>query len=55
MVQDFEVDAAVLAVGINGMKKMLAGSTALQQPDFRRVANLGSVDVLAGTRCFQGA
>ena len=46
--QEFEVDAAVLAVGINGMKKIVAGSRALQQPDFRRVANIGSVDVLAG-------
>ena len=47
-VQEFEVDSAILAVGINGMKKIVAGSKALQQPDFRRVNNLGSVDVLAG-------
>ena len=39
----------MLAVGINGMKKIVAGSRALQQrPEFRRVNNLCSLDVLAG-------
>ena len=51
--QEFEVDSAILAVGISGMKKMVAGSKALQQPDFRRVNNLGSVDVLAGNHMYQ--
>jgi uncharacterized protein with NAD-binding domain and iron-sulfur cluster len=41
-------DAVVFAVGITGMQKIIAGSTALRQrAEFRDVMNLGAVDVLA--------
>ncbi|NEP07153.1 MAG: NAD(P)-binding protein [Okeania sp. SIO2G4] len=48
--QIFEADAVIFAVGISGMKKILAGSEALQsRQEFRNINNLGGVDVL-GTR-----
>lgn len=47
--QEFEADAVVLAVGISGLQKIVGSSAALAaRPDFRAVANLGSLDVLAG-------
>ena len=46
--QIFSADAVVFAVGINGMKKIVAGCPALRQrQEFRNVQNLGAVDVLA--------
>ncbi|NEN89940.1 MAG: NAD(P)-binding protein [Okeania sp. SIO3H1] len=48
--QIFEADAVIFAVGISGMKKIMAGSEALQsRQEFRNINNLGGVDVL-GTR-----
>ncbi|NEP90822.1 MAG: NAD(P)-binding protein [Okeania sp. SIO2C2] len=48
--QIFEADAVIFAVGISGIKKILAGSEALQsRQEFRNINNLGGVDVL-GTR-----
>lgn len=48
--QIFEADAVIFAVGISGMKKILAGSQALQsRQEFRNINNLSGVDVL-GTR-----
>ncbi|NEP79256.1 MAG: NAD(P)-binding protein [Okeania sp. SIO3B3] len=48
--QIFEADAVIFAVGISGMKKILAGSEALQsRQEFRNINNLSGVDVL-GTR-----
>ncbi len=45
--QIFEADAVIFAVGISGMKNILAGSDALQnRQEFRNVNNLGGVDVL---------
>jgi uncharacterized protein with NAD-binding domain and iron-sulfur cluster len=44
----FEADAVIFAVGITGMKKIVANSPALRNRDeFRYLANLGAVDVLA--------
>ena len=44
----FEADAVIFAVGITGLKKIVASSPALRQrPEFRDVQNLGAVDVLA--------
>jgi uncharacterized protein with NAD-binding domain and iron-sulfur cluster len=44
----FSADAVVFAVGITGMKKIVAGCPALRQRrEFRDVQNLGAVDVLA--------
>ena len=44
----FEADAVIFAVGITGMKKIVANSPALRcRPEFRDVLNLGAVDVLA--------
>lgn len=48
--QIFEADAVIFAVSISGMKKILAGSQALQsRQEFTNINNLGGVDVL-GTR-----
>ncbi|NET43782.1 FAD-dependent oxidoreductase [Okeania sp. SIO2B3] len=48
--QIFEADAVIFAVGISGMKKIMAGSEALQsRQEFRNINNLNGVDVL-GTR-----
>lgn len=48
-VQEFKADAVVFATGINGLKKIVAGSKVLsQREEFRRVGNLGSLDVVAG-------
>lgn len=47
--QEIEADAVVLAVGISGLQKIVSGSPALAaRAEFRAVANLGSLDVLAG-------
>ncbi|MGB3533101.1 MAG: FAD-dependent oxidoreductase [Microcoleaceae cyanobacterium] len=44
----FETDAVIFSVGITGMKKILAGSSALQQRlEFRNLNNLNAVDVLS--------
>lgn len=44
----FEADAVIFAVGITGLKKIVANSPSLRQrPEFRDVSNLGAVDVLA--------
>jgi uncharacterized protein with NAD-binding domain and iron-sulfur cluster len=44
----FNADAVIFSVGIAGMKKIVAGSAALQRrPEFRNIFNLGAVDVLA--------
>ncbi len=44
----FPTDAVIFAVGITGMKKILAGSSALQnRSEFRNINNLNSVDVLS--------
>lgn len=44
----FPADAVVFAVGITGMKKIVAGCPALRQRQaFRDVQNLGAIDVLA--------
>ncbi|MGB6167817.1 MAG: FAD-dependent oxidoreductase, partial [Geitlerinemataceae cyanobacterium] len=46
----FDADAVIFSVGVTGMKKIVAGSPALQRrPEFRNLSNLGAVDVL-GTR-----
>ncbi|KAK9788284.1 hypothetical protein WJX73_005739 [Symbiochloris irregularis] len=46
--KDFAADAVVFATGINGLKKIVAGSPVLsQREEFRRVGDLGSLDVLA--------
>lgn len=47
--QVYDCDAVVFAVGISGLQKIVAGSRTLgQREEFRRVNNLGSLDVLAG-------
>lgn len=47
--QEIEADAVVLAVGISGLQKIVSSSAALAaRAEFRAVANLGSLDVLAG-------
>jgi uncharacterized protein with NAD-binding domain and iron-sulfur cluster len=44
----FATDAVIFAVGITGMKKIVASSPALRQrSEFRDVQNLGAIDVLA--------
>jgi uncharacterized protein with NAD-binding domain and iron-sulfur cluster len=44
----FEADAVIFAVGITGMKKIVAGSRTLQsRKEFQNIMNLGAVDVLA--------
>ncbi|MFE4105037.1 hydroxysqualene dehydroxylase [Almyronema epifaneia] len=44
----FEADAVIFAVGISGLKKIVAGSAALRsRPEFRNLSNLGAIDVLA--------
>lgn len=44
----FEAEAVIFAVGITGMKKIVAQSEALRcRPEFSNLANLGSIDVLA--------
>ena len=44
----FEADAVVFAVGITGMKKIVAQSPTLRaHPEFRNLSNLGAIDVLA--------
>ncbi|MEM6521163.1 MAG: FAD-dependent oxidoreductase [Cyanobacteria bacterium P01_C01_bin.70] len=44
----FEADAVIFAVGITGLKKIVASSPALRRrAEFRNVQNLGAVDVLA--------
>lgn len=46
--QVFAADAVIFAVGITGMKKIVAGSPTLRQrPEFRNLSNLGAIDVLA--------
>jgi uncharacterized protein with NAD-binding domain and iron-sulfur cluster len=46
--ETFAADAVVFAVGITGMKKIVASSPALRQrAEFRNVQNLGAIDVLA--------
>jgi len=44
----FAADAVIFAVGITGLKKIVASSPALRRrPEFRNVQNLGAIDVLA--------
>jgi len=44
----FDADAVIFAVGITGMKKIVAGSSHLQsRREFRNVLNLSGIDVLA--------
>ncbi|WP_339381926.1 MULTISPECIES: hydroxysqualene dehydroxylase [unclassified Calothrix] len=44
----FEADAVVFAVGVTGMKKIVANSPSLQsRQEFRDLNNLGAIDVLA--------
>lgn len=44
----FAADAVIFAVGITGMKKIVASSPSLQtRAEFRNVSNLGGIDVLA--------
>ncbi len=44
----FDADAVIFAVGVTGMKKIVASSTSLQsRNEFRNVTNLNAVDVLA--------
>ncbi len=44
----FDADAVIFSVGITGMKKILAGSPALQQrSEFRNLNNLNAIDVLS--------
>ncbi|MEM7727418.1 MAG: FAD-dependent oxidoreductase [Cyanobacteria bacterium P01_A01_bin.45] len=46
--ETFDADAVIFAVGITGMKKIVAGSSTLQKrKEFRDINNLGAVDVLA--------
>lgn len=46
--EQFDADAIIFAVGIGGMKKIVAGSSALQnRPEFRNIQNLGGIDVLS--------
>ena len=38
-----------MAVGINGLKRIVEGSSVLgRRPEFQRLSNLRSVDILAG-------
>ncbi len=44
----FDTDAVIFAVGITGMKKIVASSSHLQsRPEFRNLMNLSGIDVLA--------
>ncbi|AKG24049.1 hydroxysqualene dehydroxylase [Calothrix sp. 336/3] len=44
----FAADAVIFAVGITGMKKIVAGSSSLQKyPEFRNLSNLNAIDVVA--------
>jgi uncharacterized protein with NAD-binding domain and iron-sulfur cluster len=44
----FEADAVIFAVGITGMKKIVANAPSLQnREEFRNLNNLGAIDVLA--------
>lgn len=44
----YPADAVIFAVGITGMKKIVATSPSLQsRPEFRNLSNLGAIDVLA--------
>jgi uncharacterized protein with NAD-binding domain and iron-sulfur cluster len=44
----FEADAVIFAVGITGMKKIVAGSRTLQsRKEFQNIMNLRGIDVLA--------
>jgi len=43
----FETDAVVMAVGINAMKKLVTQSPSLKRPEFRKVMNLKSLDVIS--------
>ncbi|MGJ3248068.1 MAG: hydroxysqualene dehydroxylase [Elainellaceae cyanobacterium] len=44
----FDADAVIFAVGITGMKKIVANSPTLRgRSEFRTVSNLGAIDVLA--------
>ncbi|NER79149.1 MAG: FAD-dependent oxidoreductase [Leptolyngbya sp. SIO1D8] len=46
--QVFEAEAVIFSVGITGMKKIVANSSALRRrAEFRDLQNLGAVDVLA--------
>jgi uncharacterized protein with NAD-binding domain and iron-sulfur cluster len=44
----FDADAVIFAVGVTGMKKIVANSPSLQsKSEFRNLSNLGAIDVLA--------
>ncbi|MEA5582657.1 FAD-dependent oxidoreductase [Nodularia harveyana UHCC-0300] len=44
----FDADAVIFAVGVTGMKKIVANSPSLQsREEFRNLNNLGAIDVLA--------
>ncbi len=44
----FQADAVIFAVGVSGMQKIVLGSPTLRdRQEFRNLANLGAVDVLA--------
>lgn len=44
----FDADAVIFAVGVTGMKKIMASSSSLQgRSEFRNLSNLGAIDVLA--------
>jgi uncharacterized protein with NAD-binding domain and iron-sulfur cluster len=49
----FEADAVIFSVGITGMKKIVAQSDGLRnRPEFRDLANLNGIDVLAARLWF---
>ena len=49
----FEADAVIFSVGITGMKKIVANSEGLRdRPEFRNLANLNGIDVLAARLWF---
>ncbi len=46
--QVFAADAVIFAVGVSGMQKIVLNSPSLRdRPEFRNLANLGAIDVLA--------
>ncbi|RMH76740.1 MAG: FAD-dependent oxidoreductase [Cyanobacteria bacterium J007] len=46
--EKFDADAVIFAVGINGMKKIVAGSSVLKsRPEFQNLQNLSGIDVVA--------
>ncbi|WP_414529280.1 FAD-dependent oxidoreductase [Nodularia chucula] len=46
--QVFDADAVIFAVGVTGMKKIVANSPSLQsREEFRNLNNLGAIDVVA--------